>query len=56
MVEDDGEILIDDGALRRFVVDLEMTVSEGQAVECLGGASHRLDRGSDKGGEQVDRL
>ncbi len=51
MIEDDGEIIIDDGTLRRFVVDLEMTVSEGQPVERLCGASHRFDSGADKSGE-----
>ena len=48
MIEDDGEIIIDDGALRRFVVNLEMTVREGQSVERLCGAGHRFDSGADK--------
>ena len=51
MIEDDGEIIVDDGALRRFVVDLEMTVGEGQPVERLCGAGHRFDSGADKSGE-----
>ena len=51
MIEDDCEIIIDDGALRRLIVDLEMTVSKGQPVERLGGASHRFDSAADKGGE-----
>ena len=51
MIEDDGEILIDDGALRRLVLDLEMAVSEGQPVERLGGAGHGFGRGADKSGE-----
>jgi hypothetical protein len=51
MIEDDRKIIVDDGALRRLVVDLEMTVSEGQPVERLCGASHRFDSGADKSGE-----
>ena len=51
MIEDDGEIIIDDGALRRFIVDLEMTICEGQSVERLCGAGHRFDSGADKSGE-----
>ena len=51
MIEDDREILIDDGALRRVIVNLEMTVSQGQPVERLCGASHRFDRGADKSGK-----
>jgi len=47
MIEDDREIIIDDRALRRLVVDLEMTVRESQPVERLGGAGHRFDRGAD---------
>ena len=51
MIEDDGEIAIDDGALRRFVVDLEMTIGKGQPVERLCGAGHRFDSGADESGE-----
>ena len=51
MIEDDREIVIDDGALRRVIVNLEMTVSQGQPVERLCGASHRFDRGADKSGK-----
>ncbi len=51
MIEDDGEIIIDDGALRRLVVDLEMSVGEGQPVERLGRAGHRFDSGADKRGK-----
>ncbi len=51
MIEDDRKIIIDDGATRRFVVNLEMTISEGQPVERLGGASHRFDSAADKSSE-----
>ncbi len=52
MIESDGEILVDDGALRRFVLDLEMTVGEGQPVERLGGAGHGLSGGADESGKR----
>ena len=51
MVEHDGEILVDDPALRRIVLDLEIAVGEGQAVERLGGAGHGLGGRADETGD-----
>ena len=36
MIESDGEVVVDDGALRRFVLDLEMAVGERKPIERLG--------------------
>ena len=51
MIECDGEVVVDDGALRRLVFDLEMAAGEGQPVERLGGAGHGFGRGADEGGK-----
>ena len=51
MIECDGEVLVDDGALRRVVLNLEMSVGEGQPVERLGGAGHGFGGGADDSGK-----
>ncbi len=53
MIECDGEILVDDGPVRRVVLDLEMAVGEAQPVERLCGAGHRLDGGPHDRGESA---
>ncbi len=54
MVECDGEIIVDDGAVRRLVFDFEMAAGERQPVERLGGAGHAFGRGADEGGKPGD--
>ena len=50
MIECDGEVVVDDGALRRLVFDFEMAAGERQPVERLGGAGHAFGGGADEGG------
>jgi hypothetical protein len=51
MIECDGEVVVDDGALRRLVFDFEMATGERQPVERLGGAGHAFGRDADEGGK-----
>ena len=51
MIECDGEVVVDDGALRRLVFDFEMAAGERQPVERLGGAGHAFGGGADEGGK-----
>ena len=52
MIESDGEILVDYGAAGRFVLNLEMAVGEGQAVERLRRAGHGVDGAANESGKR----
>ena len=56
MIEHDREIVVDDGAMRGVVIDLEMAVGERQAVHGLRGAGHDLGCGPDERGETRNAL
>ena len=56
MIEHDREIVVDDGAMRRIVIDLEMAVGERQPVHRLSGAGHDLGHGPDERGETGNAL
>ena len=51
MVKSNGKVTVDDGALRRFVLDFEMAAGERKPIERLGGAGHGFGRGADEGGK-----
>ena len=51
MIEHDGEILVDDGAFARVVLDFEMAVGERQPVERLSSAGHGLGGGANESGK-----
>ena len=47
-IEHDGEILVDDGALRRVVLNFKMAIGEGQPVERLSSAGHGFSGGANE--------